>query len=315
MKALVVGCGSIGRRHIGNLLKLDKIEEISVFTQNADCLDYFEDTSKIAVIGSLDDVDADFAIIANETSKHVDTAVALTKKNIHLFIEKPVSHDLKAVHSFTELVRTRKIKVFIAYNLRFLGVMSYLKGLMADRIIGDLYFARIEAGLYLPLWRSGRDYRNSYSAKKEKGGGVAFDLSHEVDYMRYLFGDPCYWKVLKSKVSELEIDSNDVFEGIYQFDNGFMCSVHLDYLQQESRREIRIIGSKSIITCDFTKKKITKKTDDRELVVDDEALFDINKSYMDELAHFIKSIEQGADPKITLEDGIKTLRLLEDGHV
>ena len=85
--------------------------------------------------------------------------------------------------------------------MRFLGAVRHIKEQLAKNLLGDIYFAQIEAGQYLPLWRE-RDYTESYSAHKSKGGGVALDLSHEIDYMRYLFGNPCSWKVFKTKVSK-----------------------------------------------------------------------------------------------------------------
>ena len=111
--------------------------------------------------------------------------------------------------------------------------MKYVKDRLSEKIIGDLYFAKIEVGQFLPLWRPDRDYRDSYSASKAKGGGVALDLSHEIDYMRYLLETPVTGKYLKARASKLEIDSDDVFEGIYRYDNNFICNVHMDYLQKD----------------------------------------------------------------------------------
>lgn len=315
MKVLVIGCGSIGKRHINNLIRLNNIENVLVCTKNVHCLDDLKNKSKIKIINSLNDVKADFAIIANETIKHLDTAILLAEKGINLFIEKPLSCDLDKVDILKDIVEKKKLKVFIAYNLRFLGAVEYIKTLISKKTIGNLYFAKIEVGQFLPFWRPDRDYRHSYSASRLKGGGVALDLSHEIDYMRYFFGDPCSWKVIKTKVSKLEIDSDDIFEGIYLFSNNFLCNVHMDYLQVNKKRNIRILGDEGTMICDFIGKYIKLVHNRKETVVSGEDMFDGDKTYMDELNHFIQSIELDTEPRIMLSDGIKALRLLEDGNV
>lgn len=316
MKVLVAGYGSAGQRHVSNLVKLDKIKSILIYTKVKNCLEGLGDgREKIKIIDSLSDIEVDFAIIANETHKHLDTAIFLAKNGIHLFIEKPLSHNLDRVNVLKEIVERKKLKVFVGYNLRFLGAMEHMKRLLTKGAIGDLYFAKIEAGQYLPQWRPNRDYRDSYSANRERGGGIALDLSHEIDYMRYLFGEPLSWKVVRTKVGRLEIDSDDTFEGIFQYENGFVCNVHLDYLQVNKRRAIRIVGSEGTIMCSFPQKDIRVIRIDEESLLNDESLFNINKTYMDELTHFIETIEKDMTPNITLEDGIQALRLIEDGNV
>ncbi|MBI5204847.1 MAG: Gfo/Idh/MocA family oxidoreductase [Nitrospirae bacterium] len=313
MKALVVGCGASGRRHISNLLQLKNIGSISVYTENKECLKGLKGDGKINTINALDNIEADFAIIANETYRHIDTALSLAAKGMDLFIEKPLSYNQDKADELKEIAKKKKIKIFVGYNLRYLGAMKYVKDRLSEKIIGDLYFAKIEVGQFLPLWRPDRDYRDSYSASKAKGGGVALDLSHEIDYMRYLFGDPCNWKVLKARASKLEIDSDDVFEGIYRYDNNFICNVHMDYLQKDKKREIRIVGSEGMLHCDLIGKSIRIIKGDKEIVMNDRDMFDIDRTYMDELKHFIGAAERDIIPDITLDDGIKALELLEDG--
>ena len=315
MKVLVVGCGASGRRHINNLTAIDRIKSISVFTGNKDCLNKVNHNDKVTITNSLTNTDADFAIIANDTYKHIDTAIPLAERGIHLFIEKPLSHNLNKTNELREIARKKKIKIFIGYNLRFLGAMKYVKEKIAQGVLGRLYFAKIEVGQYLPEWRQDRDYRDSYSSRKDAGGGVALDLSHEIDYMRYLFGDPVQWKVMKTKVSDLEIDSEDIFEGIYRYDNNFVCTVHMDYLQKEKARELRIVGSNGVLHCDFIRKKISIGKNDGEIVQKGGDMFDVSETYAGELNHFIEVIEKDLEPDIGLEDGIQVLRFLENVNV
>jgi predicted dehydrogenase len=321
MNALVVGYGSIGRRHVLNLSKLACIDEITVYTKIKDDFGNtcekkisFIDASILGLDVITDRYKVDFAIIANETYKHIDAAIALAGKGVHLFIEKPLSHNLEKVDLLKEIVQKNQIKAFVAYNLRYLPAIQYLKDQISQEVLGNLYFAQIEVGQYLPSWRPNVNYTDSYSAKTEYGGGVALDLSHEVDYMRFLFGEPFLWKTLKSKTSELEISSEDIFEGIYQYEQGFMCHVHMDYLQRKAKRKIRIVGSKGQIVCDFIGKWIDIQAHGDGIRLKEEKLFKMEDTYKDELQHFIKTIEANNEPAISIDDGTKALRLLEDSH-
>jgi len=322
MNALVVGCGAIGRRHINNLMQIKNINSIVVCTKHAGNLK--EDNKKIAIIDSLDHPlvtalnpqSIDFAIISNETHKHIDTANYLAEKGIHLFIEKPLSHSLEKTNRLREIIQRKKIILFVAYNLRFLGAINYIKEQLSLKTIGDLYFAQIEAGQDLSSWRPNRDYRECYSARAKNGGGVAMDLSHEIDYMCYLFGNPCLWKVIKTKVSGLEIDSDDICEGIYKYESGFVCHLHMDYLQIPKKRTIRVVGSKGKLDCDLVNRKIRiMGNDGLEVKIDDADMFDIDKTYRDELNYFIQLLQTNTESLISLDESIQVLRMMEDCDV
>lgn len=318
MQVLVIGYGSIGKRHVSNLLKFNEITKIFIFTGIKEVMPIdgkiqLVDSSLYSLDNVLEHERFDFAIIANATCEHIGTAITLAKKGIHLFIEKPLSHNLDRIDALKRIAQKNKLKILIAYNLRFLGAIRTIKELLLQKRIGDIYFAQIEVGQYLPSWRPTSDYRKSYSASNTRGGGVALDLSHEVDYMRYLFGDPAHWKVLRTKASKLEIEAEDIFEGIYKYDSGFICNVHMDYLQTIPRRTIRIVGSVGSLIGDLLKKNIRIDINgEEEILIDDENLFDTGKTFMDEVRHFIETIEKQGKSEITLDDGIKALRLLED---
>jgi len=311
MKVLLVGCGSAGKRHLNNLIRIPAVRHIFVYSKVKNCLSGLKDTHKVSLIRSLNDVQVDLAIIANETYKHVDTALALAKKGIHLFIEKPLSHCLSAkIRLLKRISRRNKVILGIGYNLRYLGALKLIKSELSRKTVGDVCFVKIEAGQYLPSWRTGRDYRFSYSASKKRGGGAALDLSHEIDYMRYLFGEPRYWKTVKAKVSGLKIDSDDIFEGVYVYDN-FICNVHLDYLQRDKKRIIRIEGNKGRLICDLINKKITILSRGKKRKVTNKKLFDMDKTYSNEISGFVRSVIKNDAPLVTIEDGIRALELIE----
>lgn len=324
MNVLVIGYGSIGKRHVDNLLKLRQIDKIIVCSNHHDSFQNHPEKERLKLVHSLKELSPvisnggqfDFAIIANETYQHIEIANGLATSGVHLFIEKPLSHSLREAISLKKIAANKGIKVFVAYNFRFLGAIQYIKNQISSGVIGGLYFAEIEVGQYLPAWRPLSDYRESYSARKEQGGGAALDLSHEIDYMRCLFGDPVSWKIMKAKVSDLEIDSEDIFKGIYRFSNGFLCSVHTDYILHNKKRGIKIVGSKGTLECDFIKKYIKMQKNSSEIsLIEDAHLFDVDESYKSELNHFIECIEKDKTPEVTLDDGVEVLKLIEGDHV
>jgi predicted dehydrogenase len=315
MNVLLVGCGSIGKRHLKNLIDVSQVKKIFVCSKVKDCLSELKETNKVVRVESLKDIQADFTIIANETHQHIDTALMLAKKGIHLFIEKPLSHCRShKLNALKAIMREKKINIGVGYNLRFLGAIKLIKTILSKGILGDIYFVKIEAGQYLPSWRSGCDYRVSYSSSQRRGGGVALDLSHEIDYMRYFFGDPLSFKVVRAKVSDLKIDSDDIFEGIYMYDR-FLCNVHLDYLQKNKKRVIRIEASKGFVVCDLISKKITIEIRGKKKIIVDQKLFDFDKTYFEEIINFMRSMKRGHKPEVTFEDGLKVLELIEANHV
>ena len=317
MNALVVGCGSIGKRHITNLLESERIENIFVYTQFDQCQEYFVGNKRVVITNTLKCKNIDFAILANETYKHIDTALYLADKGINLFIEKPLSHNLRKIDLLKKCIVKNAVKVFIAYNLRFLGAIQFINNHLAKKTIGDVYFASFEAGQYLPQWRPNDDYRRSYSASSERGGGVALDLSHEIDIMRFFWQTPSSWKVEKSKVSNLEIDSEDIFEGVYQYPNGFICRIHLDYLQLDKKREFRIVGSEGTIFCDLINKHVRLSTNNNIGHIDlrDDDMFDIPGTYRKELNHFFDVISSDTQCMISFDDGVEVLKMIEDMNV
>lgn len=318
MIALVIGCGSIGKRHIGNLLKEKEVSKIFVYSRRADCLKGFSyPGGRVELINDYSGITADFALICNETSSHVSTALKLVKKGMHLFIEKPLSHELKGLNMLKKIVKQKKLKVFVGYNLRFLKAVEYAKDILAGGALGDLCSARIEVGQYLPDWRSGRDYRETYSASRKKGGGVALDLSHELDYMCYLFGPPVKWKTMQANSGALQIDSEDIFEGVYSFPSGLICSVHMDYLRRAKKRMLSLVAVKGELSLDFVTNqiKVNFKKGNKCRIIISKNFFDIDKTYRLEIKDFIHSLKENKPCSVGLNDGERVLKLIGDSHV
>ena len=308
LKFLIVGFGSIGKRHFDNLSQIGGVE-VSVLTRRHITL---PDTTVYGSLAHALDKEFDAVFITNETALHIPTAIAFAERGCHLFIEKPLSDSLKDVAKLTNLVSKYNLKVMIGCNMRFHPVVNLGKDFLQQNKIGRIVSARMEAGEYLPDWHPGRNYQNSYSARKEKGGGVILDLSHELDYAYWFFGDPGKVFALSGKRSDLPIETEDVAEILIEFQSGVWCQVHLDYIQRRPSRSFKLIGTEGLMQADLIANKMSvfEASKVEWEVFDMWGDFQRNKMYLDEARHFIDYLNGSLErPLISLEDGIRVLQM------
>lgn len=308
LKFLIVGFGSIGKRHFDNLSQIEGVE-VSVLTRRHITL---PDTTVYGTLAYALDEEFDAVFITNETALHIPTAIAFAERGRHLFIEKPLSDSLKDVAKLTNLVSKYNLKVMMGFNMRFHPVVNLGRDLLREGRIGRVISARMEAGEYLPDWRPGRNCQNSYSASKERGGGVILDLSHELDYAYWFFGEPGKVFALSGKRSDLPIETEDVAEILIEFQSGVWCQVHLDYIQRCPSRSFKLIGTEGIMQADLIANKMSlfeaSKADWE--VFDMWGDFQRNKMYLDEARHFIDYLNGSLErPLIGLENGIRVLQM------
>jgi len=247
MNILIVGNGSIGKQHVTNLIKLGI--KPTVFTQ------YPDYKSEVHYIKSLNDIEhVDIAIICTPTFKHLnDFKMIVRKFNIKkVLIEKPIAINTSEALEIKRISINNGIIVYVAFDMRFISKLQYVKKNI-QKIIPEIRLVKIHCGQYLPEWRPNSDYRNSYSSIREKGGGVDLDLTHEIDYMLWLFGTPKNIEYIKTdKISQLDINSPDYFKGIYKYNN-FIVDVELDYFRKLDRKMTILGENKNLVELDFIK--------------------------------------------------------------
>jgi predicted dehydrogenase len=239
-RALVIGYGSIGARHVRVLRELGL--EVAVVSRHCDA-------QERNVFRSLTVAFAEFApdyvVVANETAGHANVINLLATLGFSgwTLVEKPLAVNPE---DMTGAVAGGRIRV--AYNLRFHPAMRKLKALLLeDQVIG----VQAYVGQYLPNWRLGIDYRDSYSASKVAGGGVLRDLSHELDYLRWLFGPWLRLAALGGRKSDLAIDSDDVWCVLMEQSSGALLTLQMNYLDRAARRELTIIGNRHTYRLDL----------------------------------------------------------------
>ena len=228
MKALIIGYGSIGKRHFDILKHISIVSHIEIVTKQI--------INGVKSYKNLEDVNLiefDYFVISSETYKHYNQLKYICQKvaNKIILVEKPLfdrCYDVIDVNGNT---------IFTAYNLRFNPVLLTLKNMLVNERV---YYVNAYCGQYLPSWRKGTDYRNSYSADLKKGGGVLRDLSHEIDYVTWLFGKFDSSKVINTKISDLEINSDDIFTGIGVTSDKSIVSITVDYISKITARRILV---------------------------------------------------------------------------
>ena len=238
MNCLIVGYGSIGKRH-ADILKEMGHSICVVSKRNVKDFSHYPTIKK-----ALQNKDFDYVIISNETYKHFDSFIELRELGYSgkILIEKPV---FAKIHALDETLLNN---VFVAYNLRFHPVIQKLRMLLQGK---QLYSIQAYSGQYLPDWRPGADYTNCYSASKVMGGGVLRDLSHELDYINWIAGGWRRVSAIGGKFSNLQIDSDDSYVLLMEMKNCPMVSIQINYLDRKAQREIIINLEGSSIKADL----------------------------------------------------------------
>jgi len=246
---VVVGCGSIGKRHIRNLKHLG-VNQVVAVDVRADRRREVLDRFGVPAFGDIPSAlagEAIAALICTPTRFHLEHALLAARSGCHLFIEKPVSDSMEDVDELIEEVERRGLKTFVGCNFRFERGLRHVKRLLDDRAVGKVISARAQFGQYLPDWRPWEDYRETYSAKRSLGGGILLDRIHELDYLLWLMGEVREVCAMMGHLSHLEVDTEDTAEILLRFATGAVGSVHLDFVRRKYDCSLEIVGEAGII--------------------------------------------------------------------
>lgn len=317
-RLLIVGLGSIGQRHLRIARELLPHAQIAALRRPE------SDPSPVPgvdhIVTSLDeavDFNPQAAVVASPATYHLGTATRLAQSGAHLLIEKPIASGTTGVAELIETCRSGGLTLMTGYNLRFLPSLEELRELVIAGRVGRVLSVRAEVGQYLPAWRPGSDYRETASAQASLGGGVLLELSHEIDYLRWLFGEVAWVSAIQRRQSDLEIDVEDTAHLILGFADGgtrrpVLAALSMDFVRHDATRCCSIIGESGSLrwtaaagTVDvFEPGAENWRTLFEQPVAKDD-------SYRAEWANFLDSIAGRAAPRASGEDGLAALEVVE----
>lgn len=320
---MVVGCGSIGRRHARNLRTLG-VRQVGFCDTSLETLkqcreeiggEIFSDCGQ-----ALQKFKPDMALICTPPVCHVEQALAALQARAHVFIEKPLSHESIGIQALIAEARRRDRNVQIGYNMRFHPGLKILKDLIDSGKIGRVLWLSAEVGQYLPDWRPWQHYRESYSARHELGGGIILDGSHELDYICWLLGRPTEVTCRAEHLSSLDVDVEDSAWIYLTFPERRRAELHLDFVQRGYTRTCKVVGETGTALWDFNAQEVRwfsaeklsgEKPSEQPSWNSIRYVFEANDMYVAEMVHFLKSLGSGTGPMIDLEQGRDVIKVVE----
>ena len=324
MKYMIAGFGSIGRRHFRNLIALGERDILLYRTNmstipNEEIMGYPVETDLQRAL----DHHPDAVIIANPTACHLDVAIPVAQAGCHIFLEKPVSNSIVGLDELLNAQQYGGGQIFVGFQFRFHPGLCNIRSLLEEKVLGKLLSIRAHWGEYLPNWHPWEDYRQSYSARADLGGGVLLTLCHPFDYLRWLVGEVEALWAFSGRLGELELSVEDTAEVGFRFRNGALGSLHLDYNQRPAQHDLDIIGSQGLIRWNYRDGEVRVFNADNHIPGWETQIkptgyeklnYNRNDMFLGEMQHFIDVIHGNTPSRCTLDDGIQALRLALAAH-
>lgn len=318
-RLLIVGLGSIGTRHVRLARELLPDVEIIVLRHKS-CNDV-QNTNIDHCVTTLEDAlkfKPQAAVIANPATHHLDIAIPLAEAGIHLLIEKPISSSVDDVSNLIDICKDRNLILMTGYNLRFLTSLQQFREFIFSKRIGQALSVRAEIGQYLPSWRPDSDYRQTVSAKSELGGGVLLELSHEIDYLRWLFGEIEWVSAILKKQSELDIDVEDTAHLVIGFEHEVqtkpvIANLNMDFIRHDTTRNCTVICENGTLRWNALSGVVDlfeQGASEWQILFTEEQQ-QRDGTYIEEWKHFLKCIDKEETPRVSGRDGLKVLQVIE----
>ena len=318
MKFLIAGLGSIGRRHMRNLIALGENDivlfrtrkstmpedELAAFPQETDLME------------ALQKYKPDAVIVANPTALHLDVAIPAAEAGCAILLEKPISHSTDRLDQLEAAVKKSGSNVLVGFQFRFHPGLVRAKQLIEDGEIGRVISAHVHFGEYLPAWHPWEDYRKGYAARVDMGGGVVLTQCHALDYLPWLVGSVESAWGFTAKLSDLEVDVEDTAKIGLRFKSGALGSLHLDYNQQPPAHHFEVIGTKGSLQWDLSDGATrVYRAEKKEWEVYPLSVgWERNVMFMEQMKHFIAVIRGDEEASCSLDDGIRVQRLAQAVH-
>jgi predicted dehydrogenase len=324
MKILIAGLGSIGRRHFRNLVALGE-KDIILYRTNRSTLPDDELAGypvETDLAEALKKHRPQAVIVSNPTALHMDVAIPAAQAGCAILLEKPISNDLARVDELRQAAAQSGSKILVGFQFRYHPTLNKARELIAAGAIGKVLTVHAHWGEYLPGWHPWEDYRQSYAARQDLGGGVIVTLTHPLDYLRYLLGEVRELWSFNGHISPLEMDVEDVAEIGLKFASGAIGGVHLNYVQRPPVHRLEIVGTGGTLRWDnsdglLTLLQMPDAFGSANLQPGAPRLeqfplpdsFERNQLFVAQTRHFLAVASGESDTICSLDDGIRALEL------
>ncbi len=306
---LIVGCGSIGQRHIDNLISLGQ-KNIKIY--DTDCVLAKKISKKFNVIRleTLEFKNVNCTLICTPPNTHVNIAKKALSESSHVFIEKPLDNSLRGINNILKIAKKKSLNIFVGYVFRFDHGLQKIEKLLEQNIIGKIVSFDAYEGWYLPNWRSWQDHTKSYTGSKKLGGGIILDGSHELNYTLWLIGEIKQVFSYFNSVPSLKVKAEGIAEILLISKSNSIGRIHLDFINPKYNRHFEILGEKGSIRWNFTTKKIEIQKAGSTKFKTIKYGIDNNQMYIDEMKYVISCIlEKKKNNLITFNDAKRTLEI------
>jgi len=315
MRVLIVGQGSIGKRHLG--VARDLLPDADIRVLRHQPAEIAPDLANGCFANIADAVAfaPNISVIAWPATHHIEIAQQLAAIGTHLLIEKPLSVDRYGVDALIQTCRAQQQVCMVGYNLRYMDSLERFRQEVQSGRVGRILSVRSEIGQYLPDWRPGTDYSQGVSARQDLGGGALLELSHEIDYLRWIFGEVDWVHAAMCRHSDLKISVEDTVYltlGFVSQSSGsqLVASLNLDFIRRDPVRTCHAIGADGTLRWTAWEGLVELYDPDQAAWVTLYKQGTVRDSYHVEWRDFLHCVESGEQPLVTLEDGNKALDII-----
>jgi predicted dehydrogenase len=324
MRFLIAGLGSVGRRHLRNLIALGEKDIVLLRSGRATLPDLELEGWRVAAMldHALDKYKPDAVIIANPTALHLDVAIPAAEAGCHILLEKPIAESLERISPLEKALHQQGGRLLVGFQFRFHPALNQAREIIRSGELGHILSVHAHWGEYLPDWHPWEDYRGGYAARSDLGGGVLRTLTHPFDYLRYLVGEIAGLWCFSAHISPLDLDVEDAAEVGLRFVNGAVGGLHLNYFQRPPAHWLEIAGESGTLrwnTADNELQLLRPSTEFGEISHATSAAttdsffppagFERNDLFLAEMRHFLDVVRGEVSPLCTLADGVRALEL------
>jgi predicted dehydrogenase len=329
MNVIICGLGGIGQRYLRLIKKNFTNSNIYALSSKKNLFEIRDDRSvnkkinlekkfNIKYINSISDIyrincKIDFAIICNPTSKHLQVASKLIKKNIPCLIEKPISSNFFEAKIFHNIAKKKKILFRTAFFLRIHPLVLYIKKLIESDYFGKLHSINVVCNSFMPSWNKYSKLSNFYAANKKLGGGILFTECHEIDLLYYILGMPKSIKSFTGRNEKKKYKVNDYCHILMRYQKpDLIANIELNFNQKFLKKEFIVKGSKNVIKLDITNNKILRYNYRyKKFFLLRKSKIERNQLFLNQIKYFIEELK-GNKKKKYFDEGINTIKLIEN---